>query len=180
MSKVEMRLDMAGLSEMVRELDAEMKAAARPAARAAALVFYEEVRRNVRNLGVVTGNLYDAIYHAYTEAESGDGLATYTVSWNHTKAPHGHLVEFGHIQRYAVRMAENGQWYTLVRPSQRGKRRPSRRASQATLDAYYVPRAGGPRQVGPFPFVRPALAKANIAMQAAETRFLQKINEGQQ
>lgn len=178
MSSLEMTLDMAGLSAMVQELDDEMKAAARPAARAAALVFYNEVRRNVRNLGVVTGNLYDAIYHAYTEAESGNGVATYTVSWNHTKAPHGHLVEFGHIQRYAVRTGDDGRWYTLVRPGQRGKRKPGRGASQATKDAYYVLRPGGPRQVGPFPFMRPALAKAGLAMQAAEARFVQKINEG--
>lgn len=41
------------------------------------------------------GNLRDAIYQAQRESRSGGGHATYVVSWNKTKAPYGHMVEYG-------------------------------------------------------------------------------------
>jgi len=79
----------------------------RPIARAGALVFYEEARRLVpvyqgapikRRNGVQTrpGQLRDAIYHVYADRLSSDRRAVYQVSWNAKKAPHGHLVEYGH------------------------------------------------------------------------------------
>lgn len=47
----------------------------------------------------IPGTLRDAIYLAYAEARSAPqiGMATYSVTWNSAKAPHGHLVEFGHM-----------------------------------------------------------------------------------
>lgn len=44
------------------------------------------------------GALREAIYLAFRDAQSdpGRGLAVYSVSWNAAKAPHGHLLEFGH------------------------------------------------------------------------------------
>lgn len=87
-------------SAITRTLDSLSDAAEqdliRPAAQAAAQVFYEQVKRNVAGLGRVTGKLSDSIYQAYRDKESGHGKAVYHVSWNFTKAPHGHLVEYGH------------------------------------------------------------------------------------
>lgn len=42
------------------------------------------------------GALRDAIYQAYRDQLSSANRVIYSVSWNSTKAPHGHLVEFGH------------------------------------------------------------------------------------
>ena len=42
------------------------------------------------------GQLRDAIYHVYADQLSSDGHAVYRVSWNAKKAPHGHLIEYGH------------------------------------------------------------------------------------
>lgn len=41
------------------------------------------------------GTLRDAIYRVYSPEKSSDTLKMYRVSWNHTKAPHGFMVEFG-------------------------------------------------------------------------------------
>ena len=87
-------------SAITRTLDSLSAAAEqdliRPAAQAAAQVFYDQVKRNVAGLGRITGNLDRSIYQAYRDKESGHGKAVYHVSWNMTKAPHGHLVEYGH------------------------------------------------------------------------------------
>lgn len=41
------------------------------------------------------GNLRNAIYRVYSPEKSSDTLKMYRVSWNHTKAPYGAMVEFG-------------------------------------------------------------------------------------
>ncbi len=43
-----------------------------------------------------SGKLRNAIYLAYRDKESNEGHVVYSISWNATKAPHGHLLEFGH------------------------------------------------------------------------------------
>jgi len=60
-------------------------------------VIYDEVKLNASppRLGRKTGNLFDAIYWAYSPEKSTDSQKTYRVSWNKRKAPHGHLIEFG-------------------------------------------------------------------------------------
>lgn len=62
----------------------------------AAHIFYG--RNSVRN-GVVyrfePGNLRRAIYRAFRDRESTATRKEYRVSWNHLKAPYGHMVEFG-------------------------------------------------------------------------------------
>lgn len=132
------------------------EAVVRPAAQAGAQVFYNQVRANVGRLGRITGNLARSIYQVYSADNSRPGVAQYHISWNQRKAPHGHLVEFGHVQRYVVYIDKRGQWKTLVRPEMRGKPRPKRSASQAVKDAYYVPLKGGPRIVGAKSFIRAA------------------------
>ncbi|UXC38284.1 HK97 gp10 family phage protein [Cupriavidus gilardii] len=87
--------------------DRLVKEVVRPIARAGALVFYEEARRLVpvykgepviraNGTKMKPGQLRDAIYHVYSESESTNVRAAYQVSWNAAKAPHGHLVEYGH------------------------------------------------------------------------------------
>lgn len=169
--------DTASLNSMLDDLGEDIEAAIRPAAQAAAQVLYDQVKQNVRGLGRKTGNLDGAIYQAFSTRESGTGHATYYVSWNQKKAPHGQLVEFGHIQRYASYLGKDGRWHTLVRPEMRGKPRPARRASQAEKDAYYVVRKGGPKQIAARPFVRSAESKFNEALLAAEAVLLKRISK---
>lgn len=64
---------------------------------AMARVMYAEVLLNASppRMGKVTGNLQSSIYRVYAGDESTDDKKVYKVSWNRTKAPHGHLLEFG-------------------------------------------------------------------------------------
>lgn len=171
---VNIRVNLESLNSLMDKLATDVEDAARPAAQAAANVFYLQVKANVAALGKKTGNLERSIYHAFSKNNSGKGYAVYHVSWNYKKAPHGHLVEFGHIQRYHVYLNKAGEWKTMIRPGMAGKKPPSREAPQAVKDAYYVPLAA-PRQVAAQPFVRPALAKAAEASAAAESVLLAKI-----
>jgi len=87
--------------------------APRPVAQAGAQVFYEEVKARApvsekghwfhgtsfkktgQKYWFERGTLRDAIYQAFSEDNSGDGVATYHIAWNHQKAPYGFMVEFG-------------------------------------------------------------------------------------
>lgn len=169
-----LRVDLSSLDALMDELGDRAEAAARPAAQAASQVLYNAVVRNVAQLGRGTGKLSNSIYQVYSEDRSGPASATYHISWNHRKAPHGHLVEFGYIQRYKVYVGSDGQWHTAVRPEMHGRRRPSRSASQAEKDAYYVPLAA-PRQVAAKAFVRRAAAAFPAAEAAAKNRLLDEI-----
>jgi hypothetical protein len=169
-----LRVDMAGLNDILDQIGDHAEAAARPAAQAAAQVLYDEVGRNVALLGRKTGNLTSAIYQAFSSANSGPGHATYHVSWNKRKAPHGGLVEFGHIQRYVSYVGSDGNWYTAIRPSMRGKPKPTRNASQAVKDAYYV-LLPAPKQVAAQSFVRKATSKFDAAAAAAQEKLLEEI-----
>ena len=55
--------------------------------------------RNSKKNGVtytfLPGNLKRSIYRAFREEVSGPTLKSYRISWNHFKAPYGHMVEFG-------------------------------------------------------------------------------------
>jgi hypothetical protein len=169
-----MSVDMGELDALLVEMGDLCEGAARPAAQAAAQVLYDAVRENVRRLGGVTGNLYSSIYQAYSKDGSGPGKALYHVSWNSRKAPHGGLVESGHIQRYATYMGTDGRFYTAIRPSMRGKRRPGRRASQSEKDAYYVT-LPVPRQVAAKAFVRNAETSFPAAVDAARDVLLKAL-----
>lgn len=147
------KADLSGLDQMLDQLATDIEDAARPAAQAAAQVLYDEVKRNVGRLGTKTGKLAQAIYQAYSKDNSGQGRATYHVSWNVKKAPHGHLVEFGHVQKFRVFLGKDGKWHTDKR---------------SLLVA--------PRQVAARPFIRPAVAKFPEASAAAEAVLLRRIN----
>lgn len=90
MLKVETKfLDNLGLDKLKEQIQEEV---AMSGVAAMALVLYEEVRQRVP---VKTGLLKEAIYRTYSKDQSTGTLKTYHISWNHKKAPHGHLVEFG-------------------------------------------------------------------------------------
>lgn len=166
-------VDLAGFDALLNQLDQDLQDAARPAAYAAGKVLYDAATTNVNGIGRVTGNLASALYIAYSKDNSGPGRATYHVSWNAKKAPHGHLVEWGHIQRYATYIDTRGQWKTAVRPEARAakKKKPRRGASQAEKDAYYVT-LPSPKHVAARPFIRPAASQFPQADQAAQGALL--------
>jgi len=169
-----LNVDTSALDRLMDMLGDEAEAAARPAAQASAQVFYKAVKANVAALGRNTGNLDRSIYQVYSKSKSGSGRAVYHVSWNAQKAPHGHLVENGHIQRYKVYVGKDGRWYTAIRPGMKGKNAPPRKAPQSVKDEYYVPLAA-PRQVPAQSFVRKALSSSDEALAAAESVLLTKL-----
>lgn len=151
-------IDTSGFEGLLADLGDAAEEAVRPAAQAGAQVLYDAVKANVGKIGKVSGNLAASIYQAYSQDNSGPLVATYHVSWNHIKAPHGHLLEFGHWQRYAVRITSKHGWRTMVRPEKIGTPKPKQKAPQAEKDAYYLPRPGGPVYVPGKAFMRNALA----------------------
>lgn len=96
-------------SKIAAKLDIITKAAkegARPAAQAGAQVFYEEVKQRVpvsakahstkgKKQTFTPGTLRRAVYQAFADKESGDGKASYRISWNKSHAFYGRFVEFG-------------------------------------------------------------------------------------
>lgn len=155
MSGFEIKLDLAALRATLDDDLQAVNEAARPAAQAGAQVLYEEVKRNVSRIKRKTGNLAASIYQAYSEDNSTPGgRATYHVSWNAKKAPHGHLVEFGHLQRYEVIYdAKTRRLFT-------DKSKP----------------LATPQQVAAKPFLRPAMAaKGEAAFQAMQERLMSEL-----
>lgn len=158
-------------------LDADADAmveAARPAAQAGAQVLYEAVKANVASLKRSTGNLQRSIYQAHSPEKSVGGRQVYNISWNYLTAPHGHLVEYGYIQRYKMAQLPNGQVMPMLKP---GATRPKKGASRAAMDAAYVPLAGGPRQVPGRSFIRSAQAQFPKAQAAMEARWLEELQK---
>jgi len=153
MSTSLLTVDIAGLvAALGHDIEAN-EAAARPAAQAGAQVFYDEVVANVAALKRWTGNLASSIYQAYSEDNSAQGLATYHVSWNARKAPHGHLLEWGFYQRYEISFDPTTKRFTTH------KDRP-------------LPT---PRHVPGRAFVRGALARQEQAQQAMERVYLERL-----
>lgn len=62
---------------------------------------------------VKDGVLRDSIYLAFREAKSTEKQVQYSVTWNSKKAPHGHLLEFGHWQPFKVAVLPDGRIYTM-------------------------------------------------------------------
>ena len=144
-------MDMPVLDAFIDGLDEDLTNAVRPAAQAGAQVIYDEVMRNVARIGSVSGNLASAIYQAYSADNSGPLRATYHISWNARRAPHGHLVEFGHIQKFKVYLSE-GRWYT------------NKGAPLAE-----------PKQVAARPFIRPARAAFGRAEEAMIAELMKRL-----
>lgn len=156
------------INQMLSALEGRVEDALRPTAQAGAQVFYEallsEYDRLVKNK---TFNLRNAIYQAYRDQDSSKNVKFYGVSWagsskkSQKASQHGHLIEFGHWQPYALVKNKRGEWVTAV---QKGAKRPSakdaRHWTQAQRDAYFVRRPGGPLWVAPRPFMRNTMNSA--------------------
>lgn len=74
---------------------------------AMAKVMYDEAKINASK-HIKSGLLYRAIYRVYAKDKSTETRKTYEISWNKAKAPHGHLIEFGHSRAPA---------YPFIRPA---------------------------------------------------------------
>jgi hypothetical protein len=80
------------------------------------------------------GLLASAVYLAKNDKLSTEDVFTYSVSWNHKKAPHGWWIEMGRYQRYMIKWGKRkGGWYTI-----KAEKLPT------------------PKWVPPTPFLRPA------------------------
>jgi hypothetical protein len=144
--------------------------AARPAAQAGAQVFYDEVKlrapvsdaphffygRLAKGATTRTiypfkpGDLRDSVYQVFSKDNSNKSRATYHIAWNHQVVPYGFMVEFGHIQTRKSYIGSDGLWYTSKEPLE-----------------------GGPKVVGPTPFLRPSAdAKRGDAIEAANARWI--------
>lgn len=163
--------DLAGLDGYMDELDDNAEAAARPASQAAIQVLYDHVKRNVAGMGKVSGNLDRSIYQVFSKTQSKPGVAVYQAGWNAKKAPHGHLLEWGWLQRYVYRPDGMGP---VVREGMEGKPKPGRKASRAEKDAYWLT-LPTPKQVPGHAFVRSAEASFELAYQAAEAELIRRI-----
>lgn len=174
MSDIKFKMDLSSLNSILDDLGDAAAEAIRPAAQAAAQVLYDDVKANVAKIKKKTGNLSKSIYQVYSKSNSGPKRAVYQISWNSKTAPHGNLVEYGHLQRYKMYQGNDGQVRPMVRPGMDGSKRPPRRASQAQKDAYYVP-LPSPVQVAARPFIRPAIQKFDKAMEAAKAELLRRV-----
>jgi hypothetical protein len=185
------RVDTSAVKSLFDAVETEMYAAARVAAQAGAQVLYDKVQQNVSSIGVKTGNLKNSIYQVFDKEASvkvgtyqgkdAYSQATYSVSWRTARtgtgtiAPHGALIEYGYLQRYASYINDKGQWKTAIRPEMQGKPKPRRRASQAEKDAYYVLRKDGPVQHPARPFIRSAASSFDRAAQAMTAAFTAEL-----
>jgi HK97 gp10 family phage protein len=101
----ELKGDLAGALD--RMVSTKAESVIYSGAAAMARVVYEEVRENTSGSkagmpGKVTGNLHESIYWVKDDGQSSPLRAVYNISWNKSKAPHGHLLEFGTSRMPAI------------------------------------------------------------------------------
>ena len=102
---INMDLDLTAVTEQIDNIKHAAEEAIRPAAQAGAQVYYAEVKLRAKRGNEVrhmkggrtrpAGLLASSIYQVYSKDHSDAEHATYHISWNAKKAPHGHLVEYG-------------------------------------------------------------------------------------
>lgn len=146
----------AEIDAMFDGLESDVTSAARPAANAMAWYCQQEVLKLVSapHMKTVTGNLKSSIYRAFDQ-KSAPGKPSYAISWNHRKAPHGHLVEFGHLMRYEVSYDPKTKRFTTHKDK-----------PLAT-----------PKQVGARPFIRPVANKFAEVQAYGVARFWQVLEQ---
>lgn len=108
------KVNSGGMMKALKGKQIALAAASRPAAQAMAQVFYEAALQYVpvgkhahwfygshsKKTGTKyffsAGNLKRSIYQVHSKSSSVDGgKQVYHISWNHSKAPYGYMVEFG-------------------------------------------------------------------------------------
>lgn len=147
--------------DTLKSMSQAIESGLRPMAQAGAQIFYEEVLVRVPVMAepavnngklIEPGALKASIYQAFSADNSGRGRSTYHISWNASKAPHGHLVEYGHIMTRKAYKGRDGNWYT----------------SPTLLET--------PKHVAAQPFLRPAWdTAAQRAAEAARDRFIEDM-----
>ena len=115
-----LEFDLSALEKQLDNIETAVGEAIRPAAQAGAQVFYDEVRTRAprsekmhftkgKKQSYAPGNLQRAIYQAFDEQDSAPNkTASYSISWNKSKAFYGRFVEFGTKRMPA---------YSFLRPS---------------------------------------------------------------
>lgn len=158
-SGYKMTLDNADWNAAFAALDGPVKTSlARRMLVSGGVVLRDAAKSNARMAANIEGDdvrgvLANAIYLAYDDEVKSENLFNYVISWNAKKAPHGHLVEFGHWITHAIFKGSNGEWYT-------DKNQP--------LDK--------PRWVAARPFLRPTFdSYGNVAISAMIRRGQEEL-----
>lgn len=151
----------AGLDRIAEEARQNLRAVTQ----AGAEVLYQEVKlrapvaAEARVLSSKTGRmskpgtLKNSIYQVFSQDNSNASRATYHVSWNASKAPHGHLVEYGYVRTRVVIKTPDGRYITTKQ------------------------KLAQPVPVPAHPFLRPAFdAKNAAALQAAREEFKRRMS----
>ena len=110
---LEFSVNLDSITRQIDKIGADAQAAIRPAAQAAAQVYYEAVKEaapkskhahwftgtSYKTTGqkywFESGSLKNAIYQVYSKSESSATQATYHIAWNHRKVPYGFMVAYG-------------------------------------------------------------------------------------
>src|SRR6516225_3327351 len=126
---ISIKFDTAKVDAAMNSLKGGVEALTRPAAQAGAQVFYDEMLQlvPVAEKGHTTksgqeiplGTLKLSIYQVYSVDNSRNGHATYHITWNRRKAPHGHLIEYGHWSKKVGKYGPLQPKWTPAHPFQR-------------------------------------------------------------
>lgn len=112
---VDASVDLSSVLAGLDRLSGVSESLARSMAVAAGQVVRDEAKARAP---VDTGKLRDALYLAYSDRRSRESTVVYSVTWNSKKAPHGHLLEFGHWQVVGGKRGKGGVevGFTPARP----------------------------------------------------------------
>lgn len=103
--KFSFKFDSEKMVKAIKAYHGDVKHSMRSAALAGAKVLYEDMiprvpvskaPRKVKSKTYYPGTLRKSIYHAFSEPKSSGTRAVYHIGPNKRKAPHWHLIEYGH------------------------------------------------------------------------------------
>lgn len=110
---LEFSVNLDSITRQIDKIGVDAKAAIRPAAQAAAQVYYDAVKAaapkskgahwfhgtSFKSTGqkywFESGTLKSAVYQVYSKSNSSATQATYHIAWNHRKVPYGFMVTGG-------------------------------------------------------------------------------------
>lgn len=134
----------------------------RSGAHAGAIVFYDEMRRQVP---VKEGTLQQSIYRFHDDKQSSKVKQVYLIGPNKVKAPHWYNVEFGH---WRYNRFLNGRWQRSK--SNRNARGPGAHDLPGALPV--------PVWVAAKPYIRPTFdARARSSLEAIRMRMAERLAE---
>ncbi|HDS1002019.1 hypothetical protein [Stenotrophomonas phage BUCT603B1] len=106
---MKLEIDTASVMAGLADLQEQAYSVARTMGAAVGAAMRDEAKSRVRS---DSGRLAAAIVVKFAQEWSTKREVRYIVTWNRKKAPHGHLVEFGHWRTNVVTQLPNGQWIT--------------------------------------------------------------------